>query len=434
LRAYDVILKKRNGGKLSREEIGFMVRGYVDGEIPDYQMAAFLMAIFFRHLDEEETYYLTEAMMKSGEILNLSEIPGKKVDKHSTGGVGDKTTLVVAPLVASCGVPVAKMSGRALGHTGGTIDKLESIPGFRTELSIDEFVENVKRYGIAIVGQTGNLVPADKKIYALRDATATVDELSLIASSIMSKKLAAGSDAFVLDVKFGTGAFIKDIKESRRLANLMLNIAKRHGKKAVAVLSNMNQPLGHFVGNSLEVIEAIETLKGNGPKDLEELSITLGALMLELAGDSKFEEGKKILKRKIETGEALEKFRVLVKAQGGDERVVDEPWKFLPVSKRVEEFKSEKEGYVSFIDTEKVGTASMLLGAGRKKKEDKIDPGVGIVVEKKLGDFVGKGETIAKLYVSGKSDLENAMKLLKEAYVVSNTPPEPFRVVEEVIR
>lgn len=434
MRAYDVILKKRNGEKLSREEIKFMVEGFVRGEIPDYQMAAFLMAIFFRHLDEEETYYLTEVMMRSGEVLDLSEIPGKKVDKHSTGGVGDKTTLVVAPLVASCGVPIAKMSGRALGHTGGTIDKLESIPGFRTELSIDEFVENVKKYSIAIVGQTGNLVPADKKIYALRDATATVDELSLIASSIMSKKLAAGSDAFVLDVKFGTGAFIKGIEESRKLAGLMLEIAKRHGRKAAAVLSNMNQPLGRFIGNSLEVIEAIETLKGRGPEDLVELSITLGALMLELAGVSEFENGKKILKKKIETGEALEKFRVLIKAQGGDERVVDDPWKFLAVSKKIEEFKAERDGYVSFIDTEKVGTASMLLGAGRKKKEDKIDHSVGIVVEKKLGDFVEKGETIARLYVSEKSDLESAMKLLKEAYVVSDTPPEPFRVVEEVIK
>ncbi|PLV60500.1 pyrimidine-nucleoside phosphorylase [Thermotoga sp. KOL6] len=434
MRAYDIILKKRNGGKLSKEEINFMVHGYVRGEVADYQMAAFLMAVFFRHMDEEETYYLTESMMRSGEILDLSEIPGVKVDKHSTGGVGDKTTLVVAPLVASCGIPVAKMSGRALGHTGGTIDKLESIPGFKAELPLDKFIENVKKYGIAIVSQTGNLVPADKKIYALRDATATVDEMSLIASSIMSKKLAAGSDAFVLDVKFGTGAFVKDKEESRRLAKLMLEIAKKHDKKAAAVLSNMNQPLGKYVGNSLEVIEAIETLKGNGPKDLVELSITLGALMLDLAGVFSFEEGKEVLRKKIENGEALEKFRILVKAQGGDEKIVDAPWETLPVSERVEEFKADKEGYVSWIDTEKVGTASMLLGAGRKRKEDRIDHSVGIVIEKKLGDFVRKGETVAKVFFSEKSDLEAAMNLLREAYFISDTSPGPFKVVEEVIK
>jgi pyrimidine-nucleoside phosphorylase len=434
VRAYDVILKKRNGEKLSREEIEFMVGGYVKGEIPDYQMAAFLMAVYFRHLDEEETYYFTETMMRSGEVLDLSEIPGPKVDKHSTGGVGDKTTLVVAPLVASAGVPVAKMSGRALGHTGGTIDKLESIPGFRTELSLEEFIDNVKKYGIAIVGQTGNLVPADKKIYALRDATATVDEISLIASSIMSKKLAGGSDAFVLDVKFGTGAFMKGFEDARKLALLMLKIAQQHGKKAAAVLSNMDQPLGSAVGNSLEVIEAIETLKGNGPEDLKDLSITLGALMLELAGVADFDDGKKILQTKLETGEALEKFRILVKAQGGDERVVDDPWKVLPVAEQVVEFSAEREGYVSKIDAEKVGIASMVLGAGRKKKEDRIDHRVGIIVEKKIGDSVKKGETIAKLFVSDRSDVENALKLLKEAYVISDSPSKPPRVVEEVIK
>ncbi|RKX56578.1 MAG: thymidine phosphorylase, partial [Thermotoga sp.] len=286
MRVYDIILKKRNGEKLTREEIEYMIMGYVKGEIPDYQMSAFLMAIYFQHLDEEETYFFTETMMRSGETLDLSSIPGKKVDKHSTGGVGDKTTLVVAPLVASCGVTVAKMSGRALGHTGGTIDKLESIPGFRTSLSFEEFISNVKKHGIAVVGQTGELVPADKKIYALRDATATVDEVSLIASSIMSKKLAGGSDAFVLDVKFGSGAFMKSKEKAKELAKMMVNIGKLHGKRTVAILSSMDQPLGRMVGNSLEVIEAIEALKGKGPEDLTELSLCLASYMLYLAGVS----------------------------------------------------------------------------------------------------------------------------------------------------
>ncbi len=435
MRPYDIILKKRNGGKLSREEIRYMVLGYVRGEVTDYQMAAWLMAIYFRHMDEEETFYLTEAMIDSGERVDLSSIPGVKVDKHSTGGVGDKTTLVVAPLVSSCGLPVVKMSGRALGHTGGTIDKLESIPGFRTDLPLEEFVENVKRCGIAIVGQTLNLVPADKMIYALRDATATVDEISLIASSVMSKKLAGGSDAFVLDVKVGTGAFMKELDEARRLAKLMVEIGKRFGKRVVAVLSDMNNPLGKAVGNSLEVLEAIDTLKGNGPRDLLELSLTLGALMLELAGISKdAEEGKKLLVEKLESGEALEKFREMVRAQGGDERVVDAPEEVLPISCSVVEVRARESGFISWMDTEKIGLAVMALGAGRKRKEDSVDHSVGVVVEKKIGDFVERGDVVFKVHYSKKSELTEALGMLERSFKISGEPPKEIQLIKEVIR
>lgn len=433
MRAYDIILKKRNGEKLTKEEIEYMVMGYVKGEIPDYQMSAFLMAIYFQHLDEEETYFFTETMMRSGEILDLSSIPGSKIDKHSTGGVGDKTTLVVAPLVASCGVVVAKMSGRALGHTGGTIDKLESIPGFKTSLSFEEFIEIVKIHGIAIVGQTADLVPADKKIYALRDATATVDEISLIASSIMSKKLAGGSDAFVLDVKFGSGAFMKSKEKARELGKMMVNIGKLHNKKTIAILSSMQQPLGKMVGNSLEVVEAIETLKGNGPKDLTELSLCLASYMLYLAGISDLEGAKKILKDKIEGGEALEKFREMVEAQGGDGRIIED-YSLLPISNNIVEVLSDREGIVEKIDTEKIGIASMVLGAGRKKKEDKVDHSVGVEVLKKLGDKVSKGEPLVKLYCSSKSDVETARNLIKSAYTISEQPPkQEFKLIHEVI-
>ncbi|RKX41585.1 MAG: pyrimidine-nucleoside phosphorylase [Thermotogae bacterium] len=433
MRVYDIILKKRNGEKLTREEIEYMIMGYVKGEIPDYQMSAFLMAIYFQHLDEEETYFFTETMMRSGETLDLSSIPGKKVDKHSTGGVGDKTTLVVAPLVASCGVTVAKMSGRALGHTGGTIDKLESIPGFRTSLSFEEFISNVKKHGIAVVGQTGELVPADKKIYALRDATATVDEVSLIASSIMSKKLAGGSDAFVLDVKFGSGAFMKSKEKAKELAKMMVNIGKLHGKRTVAILSSMDQPLGRMVGNSLEVIEAIEALKGKGPEDLTELSLCLASYMLYLAGVSDLKDAERILRSKIESGEALEKFREMIEAQGGDARIIEDH-SLLPISKNVEEVLSDKEGFVEKMDTEKIGVASMVLGAGRKKKEDEIDHSVGVEVLKKLGDRVSKGEPLVKLYCSEKSDVETAKKLIKSAYSISEQPlEEEIKLIHEVI-
>ena len=434
MRAYDVILKKRNGGKLSKEELEFMVMGYVKGEIPDYQMSAFLMAVYFRHMDEEERAILTEIMARSGDMVDLSDIPGKIVDKHSSGGVGDKTTLVVAPLVASLGIPIAKMSGRALGHTGGTIDKLESIPGFKTSLTLEEFKENVKKYGIAIAGQTANLAPADKKIYALRDATATVDEVSLIASSIMSKKLAGGADAFVLDVKAGSGAFMKTIEDARELAKAMVGIAKSHSKDAVALITNMEEPLGRFVGNSLEVKEAIDTMKGKGDEKFVELCIELSSYMVELSGKMSREEALPLLKENLVNGKALEKFRDLVKAQGGDERVVEDPDLVLPIAKETVDVKAETSGYVVSIDTEKVGIASMVLGAGRKRKEDEIDHSVGIEVFKKIGDEVEKGEPLVRLYVSEKSDVEEAISLIKKAYRISSERVDKLPVIFDVVR
>ncbi|MGB4751522.1 MAG: pyrimidine-nucleoside phosphorylase [Fervidobacterium sp.] len=434
MRAYDVILKKRNGGKLSKEEIEFMVNGYVKGDIPDYQMAAFLMAIYFKHMDGEERAILTETMANSGDKVDLSSIPGIKIDKHSTGGVGDKTTLVVGPIVASLGVPVAKMSGRALGHTGGTIDKLESIPGFRTTLSEEEFFKNVREIGIAVVGQTVNLVPADKKIYALRDATATVDEVSLIAASIMSKKLAGGADGYVLDVKVGSGAFMKTIEDATELAEAMVGIARAHGKRAVAVLTNMDVPLGKMVGNSLEVLEAIETLKGNGPEDFTELCLNLSAWMCHLAGKGTFEECLKLAKESLDNGAALNKFRQFVEYQGGNPDVVERPYDVLPMTNDVIEFKTEMQGYITSIDTEKIGIASNHLGAGRKTKEDTIDYSVGIEIVSKVGDYVRPGDTIAKMYVSQKSEIEEAKEFLKESYVISQEKPLERPIILKVVK
>ncbi len=434
MRAYDVILKKRNGGKLSKDEIEFMVNGYVKGDIPDYQMAAFLMAIYFKHMDGEERAILTETMANSGDKVGLSSIPGIKIDKHSTGGVGDKTTLVVGPIVASLGVPVAKMSGRALGHTGGTIDKLESIPGFRTTLSEEEFFKNVREIGIAVVGQTANLVPADKKIYALRDATATVDEVSLIAASIMSKKLAGGADGYVLDVKVGSGAFMKTIEDATELADAMVGIARAHGKRAVAVLTNMDVPLGKMVGNSLEVLEALETLKGNGPEDFTELCLNLSAWMCHLAGKGTFEECLKLAKESLDNGAALNKFRQFVEYQGGNPDVVERPYDVLPMTSNVTEFKTEMEGYITSIDTEKIGIASNHLGAGRKTKEDTIDYSVGIEIVSKVGDYVRPGDTIAKMYVSQKSEIEEAKELLKESYVISQEKPLERPIILKVVK
>ena len=434
MRAYDVILKKRNGGKLSKEEIEFMVNGYVKGDIPDYQMAAFLMAIYFKHMDGEERAILTETMANSGDKVDLSSIPGIKIDKHSTGGVGDKTTLVVGPIVASLGVPVAKMSGRALGHTGGTIDKLESIPGFRTTLSEEEFFKNVREIGIAVVGQTANLVPADKKIYALRDATATVDEVSLIAASIMSKKLAGGADGYVLDVKVGSGAFMKTIEDATELAEAMVGIARAHGKRAVAVLTNMDVPLGKMVGNSLEVLEAIETLKGNGPEDFTELCLNLSAWMCHLAEKGTFEECLKLAKESLDNGAALNKFRQFVEYQGGNPDVVERPYDVLPMTNDVIKFKTEMEGYITSIDTEKIGIASNHLGAGRKTKEDTIDYSVGIEIVSKVGDYVRPGDTIAKMYVSQKSEIEEAKEFLKESYVISQEKPLERPIILKVVK
>lgn len=412
MRMYDIIKKKRDGSELTSEEIEFFVNGYVRGTIPDYQVSALLMAIFFRGMNQRETFDLTMSMARSGEILDLSPIEGIKVDKHSTGGVGDKTTLVVLPIIAAFGVKVPKMSGRGLGHTGGTIDKLESIPGMRTELTRGEFFQVVKKVGFSIVSQSGNLVPADKKIYALRDTTATVDSIPLIASSIVSKKLAGGADAIIFDVKVGSGAFLKDTEQAQELACLMIDILKRSGKLSRAVLSDMNQPLGRMVGNSLEVIEAVETLKGNGPEDLTKLCIRLCYEILNLVGMNVTEEQ---IKDEIVSGRAVERFAEFIEMQGGDPRIIDD-YRLLPVSRKVVEVRSVRPGYVDRIDTEAIGIASVVLGAGRSRKEDSIDPSVGIEVLKKIGDYVHEDEPIVRIYVSEKSDVDLAISLIHNAY------------------
>ncbi|WGS65408.1 thymidine phosphorylase [Marinitoga aeolica] len=435
MRPVDIIYKKRNGEINTKEEIEFMINGYVNGQIPDYQVSAWLMAIYFNGMTKEERYHLTMVMRDSGDIIDLSGIKGIKIDKHSTGGVGDKTTLAVGPLVASAGLKVSKLSGRGLGHTGGTIDKLEAIPGFQTAISKDEFFKIANEVGMVVAGQTGNIAPADKKIYALRDVTATVDEISLISASIMSKKLAVGSDGIVLDVKTGSGAFMKNINDAIELAKSMVEIAELNNRKIVALVTNMDQPLGDNVGNSLEVLEAIETLKGKGPEDFTELCIELGANMLDLSGLYTYENAKKILKENIENGKALEVMRNWIKSQGGNEKVVDNPEEILPISKEIVEFRAEEDGFISHIDTEKVGIASMVLGAGRKKKEDEIDYSVGIKILKKLGVKVSKGDIIAKLYVSDKSNVKEALDLLKAAYKITSNPPkeEKMKLIYEKI-
>lgn len=426
---YDIIKKKRDGQELTSEEIEFVVNAYVSENIPDYQMAALLMAIFLRGMNPRETYDFTISMARSGEILDLSPIEGIKVDKHSTGGVGDKATLVVLPVLAGFGVKIPKMSGRGLGHTGGTIDKLESIPGMRTELTKEEFFHIVKKIGFAVASQTGNLVPADKKIYALRDTTATVDNISLIASSVVSKKLAGGADAIVFDVKVGSGAFLKDINRAKELAKLMINILKRSGKLSRAVLSNMDQPLGRMVGNSLEVLEAIETLKGNGPEDLVKLCVHICYEVLDLV---KIKVSEQQIIKEILSGKALERFANFVEAQGGDPRVIDD-YNLLPMSKEIIEVKLNKSGYIGKINTELVGTASMALGAGRSKKEDIIDPSVGIEVLKKTGDYIQFDEPVVRMYVSKKSDVKSAIKLISDAYEVVEQRVKPQEILLGVI-
>lgn len=434
MRAYDVILKKRNGLPNSHEELKFLIEGYVKGEVPDYQVSAWLMAVYFNHLTPEERFDMTRIMLESGDQISLSEVNGIKVDKHSTGGVGDKVTLVVGPIVAAAGLTMAKLSGRGLGHTGGTIDKLESIPGFRTALKKEEFFKIANEVGLVVAGQTATVAPADKKLYALRDVTATVDEISLIASSIMSKKLAIHSDVIVLDVKVGTGAFMKSIEEATELARAMIDIGKRYGRKIGAVVSDMNQPLGKMVGNALEVKEAVETLKGNGPEDLDRLCRLISARLIELARGVSSEEAEKMVKDVLESGEALEKFRSFVIAQGGDGSVVDSPESVLPAAKGTMEVLSSKDGYISYIDAEQVGISSMILGAGRAKKEDAIDYAVGIEVFKKLGDRVLKGDPIARLYFNDEEKAEKAKELFLEAYKISDAPIEPPSLVHEIFK
>lgn len=402
MRMYDLIMTKRNGGSLSDEEIHCMIQDYVEGKIPDYQMAAFLMAVYFKGMTGEETLAMTRAVAHSGEMVDLSAIEGIKVDKHSTGGVGDKTTLIIAPIAAACGVKVAKMSGRGLGHTGGTVDKLESIPGMRTTLAREEFFDVVNRAGLSVIGQSGNLAPADKKLYALRDVTATVDSIPLIAVSIMSKKLAAGSDCILLDVKTGSGAFMKNLEDSIALAKEMVAIGENAGRRTAALITDMDIPLGHNIGNSLEVIEAVDTLKGKGPSDLTQVCRNLAANMLFLAGKGTLDECSAMVDEVIANGEALRRLEAMVEAQGGDPAVILDTDRFAkaPYSHEV---KAGKTGYITSMDTERCGIASSMLGAGRETVDSKIDYTAGIILRRKVGDFVTQGETIAVMYASDES-------------------------------
>lgn len=419
MRMYDIIMKKRNGFPLSKEEIYYFVDGFTNGTIPDYQASALLMAIYFQHMNYEETLNLTMAMADSGEHLDLSGISGIKADKHSTGGVGDKTTLVLAPMVAAVGVKTAKMSGRGLGHTGGTIDKLESFPGFSTTLSQEQFVKNVNDIGLAVTGQTGNITPADKKIYALRDVTGTVDNISLIASSIMSKKLAAGADVIVLDVKTGNGAFMKNIEDATELAKTLVDIGNGAGKKTYAVISEMNEPLGYAIGNSLEVIEAIDTLKGNGPRDLYNLCIELGSLMVAASDQNiSLEQAKQILKKTIEDGSAYRKFKEFIESQGGNPSDVDNCHDLIKVN-QVLDIKSFQSGYIAGIQTENIGNAVMMLGGGRQKKGDSIDHSVGVIIKKKVGEQVKEGESLATVYINNTDNLDTAVDLIKSSFEFS---------------
>lgn len=433
MRMYDIIYKKRNGNELSREEIDFFIDGYVKGYIPDYQVSALLMAIYFQGMTERETADLTMAMAQSGDMVDLSAIEGIKVDKHSTGGVGDTTTLVVAPLVAACGVPVAKMSGRGLGHTGGTLDKLESIPGFNVFLPSQRFIEVVNQVGLAVIGQTENLVPADKMLYALRDVTATVDSIPLIASSIMSKKIAAGCDAIVLDVKVGSGAFMENIEDAFELARQMVEIGTQVGRKTTALVTDMNQPLGMAVGNALEVKEAIEVLKGMHPGELQEVCVLLGAYMLYTAGQCKsVEEGKEAIEDALHMGMGLQKLREMIAAQGGDEKVVDDP-NLLPIAEKIIPVKSEEAGYILSTDTQAIGTSAMLLGAGRNTKEDVIDPSVGIVIKKRLGEKVEVGEVLAEFYINDDKRLEEAIDLFRKAIKIGKQKPDTKPLIYGVV-
>ena len=431
MRMYDLILKKRQGKPLTKDEIQWMIREYTDGRIPDYQMSALLMAICFQGLDKEETYELTMAMARSGEMLDLSQIQGIKVDKHSTGGVGDKTSLALTPIVASLGIPVAKMSGRGLGHTGGTIDKLESIPGFSTQLEDDTFEEQVNSIGISIMGQTKDLAPADKLLYALRDVTATVDQISLIASSIMSKKLAAGADAILLDVKTGSGAFMKEESDAIQLAKEMVEIGKSAGRKMTAVITNMDEPLGMAVGNILEVKEAIDTLKGNGPDDFVGLIETLASHMLILGGAAKdFDEGLMRVRESIQSGKALDKFKQFVAAQGGDTKYIDHPELFEQAD-IIEEIRSEQDGFVGSIDAQEMGICSLILGGGRETKESVIDPTVGLVFSKKVADPVKKGDVLATIYGNDEEKVKQAGLHFKENYhIIEEKPTKPIMIRE----
>lgn len=432
-RFVDVIRKKRVGLTLEKEEIQDMIQNYVAGRIPDYQMSAMLMAICFQGMNDEELTAMTLAMRDSGDVVDLSPIQGIKVDKHSTGGVGDKTTLIVGPVVAACGVPVAKMSGRGLGFTGGTLDKLESIPGFRVDLSSEEFFQAVGSSGISVIGQTGNLAPADKMLYALRDVTGTVDSIPLIAASIMSKKLAAGSDKILLDVTTGSGAFIKDIEGSRELARRMVAIGNGAGKETVAMITSMEEPLGYAVGNNMEVKEVIETLRGNGPEDLRTVCFSLAGMMLSMGKGISYEAGKKLAEETLACGAALEKFKEMVVAQGGDVSYIENPEQFEKAAVSGE-LLAARDGVIGAMNTEGIGITAGLLGAGRETKESTIDFSAGIYMRKKLGDRIKKGDVIATLYAADKDRLKNALAYMETCYTVSEDEPEALKLVVDIIR
>ena len=428
----DIIQKKKENKALSEEEIKFFIENYVKGEIPDYQVSAFLMAVYFNKLNLDETYYLTKAMIDSGDCVDLSEVPGSKVDKHSTGGVGDTVTLVLGPLLASVGLVFAKMSGRGLGHTGGTLDKLESIPGFNINIGGKEFVEILKKSNIAVIGQTENIVPADKLLYALRDATATVDNVSLIASSILSKKIALGTDGLVLDVKVGSGAFMKDVPSAVELSELMVNLGKKFGRNTKAIITSMNEPLGDAIGNSLEVIEAINILKGKKSGHLKEIALKIGSKLMIMEGLAKREdEARKVLEGKISDGSAIEKFKEMVELQGGDPSYIDDTDKFKK-SSIIKDITSEETGFVKAIEAIEIGIASRDLGAGRHKKGDVLDLSAGIYLHKKVGAFVEKGEKIATIYTEKENEVEGAINRIKAAYAFSDKREDYKLIIEEI--
>ncbi|CAN7598166.1 pyrimidine-nucleoside phosphorylase [Paenibacillus sp. LjRoot153] len=432
MRMVDLIHKKRVGEALSEQEITFIINEYTAGSIPDYQMSAFLMATFLNGMTDEETSFLTLAMAGSGEMIDLSAIAGVKVDKHSTGGVGDKVSLIVGPVVASLGIPVAKMSGRGLGHTGGTLDKLESIPGFQIELSKEAFIEAVNTNKIAIVGQSGNLAPADKKIYALRDVTATVDSIPLIASSIMSKKIASGAEAIVLDVKIGSGAFMKTVEDARVLARTMVDIGTRLNRKTIAMITDMDQPLGREIGNANEIRESIEVLRGTGDKELTEVAISVAAYMSVLGKVfNTFEEAQEAVRDIITKGKALDTFKRFIASQGGDSRVVDQP-ELLPTAAYHIEVNSQQAGFINEIQAETIGIAAMVLGAGRAKKEDLIDYAVGLTLNKKIGDAIQIGESICTIHAN-RQDVTEVEAMILNAYKITSTQPAPKQLIYDVI-
>ena len=433
MRTVDLIHRKRGGEELAPEEISFLVNGYTSGEIPDYQMSAFLMAVFFSGMTDREVSALTDGMMHSGAVLDLSDIPGVKVDKHSTGGVGDKTSLVVAPIAAAAGVIVPMISGRSLGHTGGTLDKLESIPGFRTDLTVEQFRSQLQSLGLCFIGQTEEIAPADKKLYALRDVTATVESIALISSSIMSKKMAEGVDALVLDVKVGTGAFMKKQVDARRLAQMMVGIGRRLDRRVQALITDMNQPLGYAIGNALEVMEASQTLQNAGPQDLTRLSLELAARMIYLGKKAaSLEEARQIAETKIADGSAYKKFKQVVTAQGGNAQALDR-FELLPNATGMREITAPRTGYVSAIGAEDIGRASTMMGAGRNRKEDGIDPAVGVILEVKIGEKVDSGAVLCRLYYTREDGLDDAAEMVEDAFRISQTKPEPRELILEVI-